>query len=278
MILDELHTVQSLTFGNWSLFDNYDDFLNASNGIPPMNVITFDTETTGVDTTTDRVIELCLMGADERSIVWRLKPKVPISETAEAVHGISMNDLKDCPSFLEVAEDIYPYFNNAEVLIGYNVGFDVAMVSEEFERAGLELDWKSKLIVDPLKLWYHFEKRNLESAYERFLGKPMVGAHAAEADVRAARDVLTAMLKEWNLTDNTWEDLADICEPDRHKFVGTTNHFLWDEDGRVVFGFGKHKGERAFNNKGYLNWMLKGTFPSSVKTSIRQMLNGSLKR
>jgi DNA polymerase-3 subunit epsilon len=243
-----------------------------------MKTLTFDTETTGIDTSTDRVIELCLMGDDERSMVWRLKPKVPISPEAEAVHGISMNDLKDCPKFIEVSEDIRPYFDDADVIIGYNVGFDIAMISEEFERCAITMDFKKKLIIDPLKLWYHFEKRNLESAYERFLGKKMEGAHAAEVDVRAARDVLDAMVEQWSLGDRSWEELADLCEPDRHNFVGITNHFLWDDDGRVIFGFGTHKGDRAFHQKGYLQWMLRGTFPSSVKNSIRAMLDGSLRR
>ena len=243
-----------------------------------MKTLTFDTETTGVDTSTDRIIELCLMGDDERAVVWRLKPKVAISPEAQSVHGISMDDLKDCPSFIEVADDILPYFDNADVIIGYNVGFDIAMISEAFERCAMNLDFKKKLIVDPLKLWFQLEKRNLESAYERFTGKKMENAHAAEADVRAARGVLNAMIKEWDLGDKSWEELADLCEPDRHTFVGVTNHFLWDDEGRVIFGFGKHKGERAYNQKGYLSWMLKGTFPSSVKNSIRQMLDGTLKR
>jgi len=242
-----------------------------------MKTLTFDTETTGVDTATDRVIELCIMGDDNRTITWRIKPMIPISESAQAVHGICMDDLKDCPTFLQVSQDIFPYFEEAEVLIGYNVGFDIAMVSEEFERCGISFNLKSKHVVDPLKLWYAHEQRNLEGAYKHFTGKTLEGAHAAEADVKAAREVLDAMIERWGLGDKSWPELADICEPDRHKFVGTTNHFLWDEEGKVVFGFGKHKGERAWNNRDYLQWMLRGTFPSTVKNTIRDMLNGNLK-
>lgn len=243
-----------------------------------MKTLTFDTETTGVDTSKDQIVELCLMGDDNRSVVWRIKPKVAISPEAQAVHGISMEDLKDCPTFIQVAETIKPYFDEADVLIGYNVGFDINMAMEAFERCAMPLDLKGKLIVDPLKLWYQLEKRNLESAYEMFTGKKMEGAHAAEADVKAAKEVLDAMIIKWGLQDKSWEELADLCEPDRHQFVGITNHFLWDEEGKVIFGFGTHKGQRAYLQKGYLQWMLKGTFPSSVKNSIRAMLDGSLKR
>lgn len=244
-----------------------------------MKTLTFDCETTGVDTSVARIIELCIMHDDEpHPIVWRFKPSVAITPEAQGVHGISMDDLKDCPRFIDHAEDVKSYFDNADVIIGYNVGFDIAMISEEFERCAITMDFKSKLIIDPLKIWYQMEQRNLEAAYQKFTGKKMANAHAAEADVKAAKEVLDGMIDNWGLEDKTWEELADICEPERHQYVGITNHFLWDDEGKVIFGFGKHKGERAWNNRDYLKWMLRGTFPSSVKNSIRSMLDGSLKR
>jgi DNA polymerase-3 subunit epsilon len=243
-----------------------------------MKTLTFDTETTGVDTTTARVIELCVCNGYSEPRTWRFKPNVEISPEAQAVHGISAEDLEGCPRFIEVANEILPYFQEAEVIVGYNVGFDIAMISEEFERCAITLDFKSKLIIDPLKLWYQKEPRNLESAHERFVGGKLENAHAAEADVMAANAVLHGMLQEWKLEDTPWEKLADICEPDRHKYVGITNHFLWDDEGNVIFGFGTHKGERAYHQQSYLKWMLRGTFPSSVKNDIRAMLDGSLKR
>ncbi len=263
--------------GDWLYFDNYSDFIDAANG-GTMKTLTFDTETTGVDTTTDRIIELCMSGNDFDTRTIRFKPSVPISPEAQEVHGISMEDLKDCPRFINVAHEIYPFFKRADVLIGYNVGFDIAMVCEAFERCDMPLDVKGKQIVDPLKLWYQMEPRNLEAAYEKFVGEKLEGAHAAETDVRAADEVLYAMMTKWRLLNKDWTELADLCEPDRHTFVGVTNHFLWDDEGKVVFGFGKHKGERAAHNMGYLRWMLNETFPSSVKASIRSMLDRSLKR
>ena len=243
-----------------------------------MKTLTFDTETTGIDTSEDRIIELCLMGNDFDARTMRFKPNIPISPEAEAVHGISMKDLEDCPRFIDVAHEIYPYFEQAEVLIGYNLGFDIAMVGEAFSRCDIRVDWKSKLIIDPLKLWYQQEPRNLESAHKRFVGRPLEGAHGAEADVQGANDVLFAMMEKWDMIGKNWTEMADLCEPERHTFVGITNHFLWDEQGKVIFGFGKHKGERAARNISYLKWMLSGTFPSSVKDSIRLMLDGKLKR
>lgn len=263
--------------GDWLYFDNYSDFINASNG-STMKTLTFDTETTGVDTNIDRIIELCMDGNDFDIRTMRFKPPISISPEAQVIHGISMDDLRDCPKFIEVAEDIRPYFEQADVIIGYNVGFDIAMMAEEFARCDIQIDWKSKQIVDPLKLWYQQEPRNLESAHERFVGRKLEGAHAAETDVQAADDVLCAMIAEWRLEGNTWTELADLCEPDRHSFVGITNHFLWDDEGNVIFGFGTHKGDRAFHHRDYLKWMLRGTFPSSVKNSIRAMLDGSLRR
>jgi DNA polymerase-3 subunit epsilon len=198
-----------------------------------------------------------------------------MSPEAEAVHGISLNDLGECATFSDLCPTVLPYFQRADVLVGYNVLFDINMVVEEFDRCGITLDVKDKLIVDPLRLWYQTEKRDLQSAHKRFTGRALVGAHAAAADVRAADDVLVGMTEEWGLREKSWEELADLCEPDRHTFVGTTNHFLHD-DGAVVIGFGKHKGELASNNKSYLQWMLKSSFSSSVKNTARKILKGEL--
>src|SRR5689334_11652591 len=72
-------------------------------------IIVFDCETTGIDFTRDQVIELCVQhGLDDSatSQTWRIKPDVPIAPAAQAVHGISMADLADCPSFAAYADEI----------------------------------------------------------------------------------------------------------------------------------------------------------------------------
>src|SRR5690349_21225889 len=100
-------------------------------------VIVFDVETTGTDKRHDQVIELCVQyGLDQdgsllRHRTWRFRPSVPIHPGAQAVHGISMADLEDCPPFAACADEIAQVFAEARVIVGYNLAFDIDMVQAE---------------------------------------------------------------------------------------------------------------------------------------------------
>lgn len=243
-----------------------------------MKELIFDTETTGTDVIRDRVIELCIIDWKTEEVKeWRFNPNQPIPPEATAVHGISANDLVGCPSFKDHAEELRDIFNAADVFIGYNVQFDIDMVNSELERSGLKIDMAGKLIVDPLRLWMEREPRNLESAYERFHGGKLEGAHEAKADTIAAGKVLLGMMRKWGFSENNWAELAMACNPARANYVGDTHHFIWEGD-VAVFGFGKHKGKPLLENKGYLQWMQGASFPSSVQNIIEIAMNGALKR
>ena len=237
-----------------------------------MKYLIFDTETTGTDVVRDRVIELCIVDWDTgEAMEWRFNPNRPIPAEATAVHGISANDLVGCPSFKEHAEELCSIFNAAEVFIGYNVQFDIDMVNSELERSGMKIDMSEKLIV---QLWRQKEPRNLASAYARFHGGKLEGAHEAKADTVAAGKVLLGMIRTWEVSSD-WAELAMECNPDRARYVGDTNHFVWKDD-VAVFGFGKHKGKPILSNKGYLRWMQGQSFPTSVQDIIELALTGAL--
>ena len=100
-------------------------------------IIVFDTETTGTDKDRDQIIELSIqpdLTDDSHQRTWRIKPNVPISPGAQRVHGITMQDLADCLSFRDLAGEIRPFFDKADILVGYNVSFDLEMLQSEFRR------------------------------------------------------------------------------------------------------------------------------------------------
>jgi len=98
-------------------------------------VLVFDVETTGTDKRRDQVIELCMQfGLEGPSRTWRFRPSCPISPGAQAVHGISIEDLADCPTFAECAEEIAAIFTQHEVIVGYNLSFDIDMLQAAHER------------------------------------------------------------------------------------------------------------------------------------------------
>lgn len=183
-------------------------------------VIIFDCETTGTDRARDQIIELCIQrgltdeahGCERRT--WRIKPAVSIHPGAQAVHGIKQEDLDACPSFADVADQIAEAFAHAEVIVGYNIVFDIEMLQAEYARIGRPpLDFTSKKIVDAFRLWQQCEPRSLQHAHQRFVGNAFEAAHTASADVAATGRVLVGMLRTFALDGQDWDEIATKAAP-----------------------------------------------------------------
>lgn len=235
-------------------------------------ILVFDVETTGTDKQKDQVIELCTqfgLGSDAPSKTWRIRPEVAMNPEAQAVHGISPVDLAYSPLFAELADEIRALFVDAEMLVGYNLRFDIDMLQAEYMRLRqTPLDLTGKLIVDPYRLWQNSEPRSLMDAHRRFVGGEFEAAHSASADVAATGRVLLGMLSHFKLPSD-WNAVADICEPERAFWIGGSGHVRFSEEGEVVFGFGKHRGIKltdmaAGPDDGYLKWLVGKDFPPHV--------------
>ena len=76
-------------------------------------MISFDLETTGLDIRQDRIVELScikILPSGEREVrTKRLNPQKPISPAASAVHGIYDDDVKDEPTFSQIAKSLLDY-------------------------------------------------------------------------------------------------------------------------------------------------------------------------
>ncbi|RST88133.1 DNA polymerase III subunit epsilon [Aquibium carbonis] len=108
-----------------------------------MREIIFDTETTGLDSREDRIIEI---GGVElvnrfpsgRFIHFYIHPgDRQIHPEAQAVHGISLADLQGKPRFAEIAEEFLAFTEGAK-LIAHNAGFDMGFVNQELARIGMD--------------------------------------------------------------------------------------------------------------------------------------------
>ena len=246
-------------------------------------VIVFDCETTGIDFTKDQVIELCVQhGLDDTatSRVWRIKPSVPINPAAQAVHGISMADLEGCASFAAYADEIAQVFANAEVIIGYNLSFDIDMLQAELLRIGKPmLELTGKKIVDAFRLWQQCEPRSLLHAHRRFVGDDFAAAHSASADVAATGRVLVGMLDHFGLAGQDWGQIATVCDPQRASWVGPSRHLRWEGE-VIVLGFGKHMGMALHElasgpDRSFLRWVIEKDFPPHVVEICRAALERS---
>ena len=247
-------------------------------------ILVFDCETTGTDRVRDQVIELCAqrgLGDAATSRVWRIKPNVPIHPGAQAVHGISIEDLAECPSFAEVADDIAAVFAEADVIVGYNLAFDIDMIQAEYTRINKPLlDFTTKKIVDAFRLWQQCEPRSLMHAHQRFVGSQFEAAHSASADVAATGRVLEGMLRAFALEGQDWEQIATKCDPNhaqRASWVGPSRHLRWENE-VIVLGFGKHGGApvhelAAGPDRSFLKWVIERDFPVHVTEVCRAALD-----
>lgn len=101
-----------------------------------MRQIVLDTETTGLEWSQGhRIIEIGCVELEHRRLTGRhfhcyLNPDRDIDEGALAVHGITLESLREQPRFAEVVEDLLAFVQDAELII-HNADFDVGFLNHE---------------------------------------------------------------------------------------------------------------------------------------------------
>jgi DNA polymerase-3 subunit epsilon len=249
-----------------------------------------DLETTGIRVATDRIVEICILRADTdgttKTRTLRINPEITIPEEVIAIHGITNEDVKDCPTFRQVGHELAQFMENCD-LAGYNSNhFDIPLLVEEFYRADIDFDLKGRRFVDVQNIFHKMEPRNLFAAYKFYCGKELVNAHSAEADTIATYEILKAQLdkyenvsikdKKGNLVEPVVNDVKALSEFSfSTKWVDLIGHIVYNDKNIEVFNFGKHKGKpvsEVFRNEpSYYDWMMKGDFPISTKRVITSL-------
>lgn len=247
-------------------------------------IIFFDLETTGINIASDRIVEISYLKVDltgnETSKTLRLNPEIPIPANVTAIHGISNEDVKDAPTFNEVAKSLAREFEGCD-LAGYNsVKFDIPLLAEEFLRAGVDIDLKRRKFVDVQVIFMKMEPRTLSAAYKFFLDKDLNHAHSAEADTRATYEVLQAQLDRYTNLENDIGKLAEFSAHTRN--VDFAGRIVYNEDDVEVFNFGKYKGQTVAEvlekDPGYYGWMMNGDFPLYTKKVLTSIKLASIKK
>ncbi|MBR1947452.1 MAG: 3'-5' exonuclease [Bacteroidaceae bacterium] len=240
-------------------------------------LIFFDLETTGVDVSKDRIVEICYIkvfpDGSEKEYTRRINPGMHIPEGASAVHGIYDDDVKDCPLFREVAREIAADFEGCD-LAGFNSNrFDLPMLAEEFLRAQVDIDLTRHHAIDVQVLYHKREPRTLSAAHKFYCGCEFDNAHSALADTRATYEVLKAQLDHYDDMENDVAALAKESSFTRN--VDFAGRFVYDDAGREVFNFGKYKGEPVAavlqRDPGYYGWMMNGDFPLNTKQVLTRI-------
>ena len=244
-------------------------------------LVFFDLETTHLDVTIARIVEIALVKLfpDEttESFLTRVNPGIPIPTDATQVHRINNFDVMDKPSFNEIAEDVYAIIKDCD-LAGYNLAsYDIPILINEFKRAGMSYSTENVNIIDVLAIYKLKERRDLSSAYRFYCRKELEGAHSALKDTQATLDIFKAQLKTYPDLPHSVEKLHQFCSKKDERFVDSDKKFIW-KDGEACFTFGKYKGtglkKVAENDAEYLAWMLGSDFSPEVQQIIKSALNG----
>jgi DNA polymerase-3 subunit epsilon len=242
----------------------------------------------------DRIIQLAMVryhhdGSPPVERNWLLNPGIPIPAESTAVHGITAEDVKGQPGFIDVAREIFDFIGDAD-LAGYNSNrFDIPVLMEEFARAGIDFEIDNRRTVDVQRIFYKMEPRTLSAAYKFYCGKSMENAHDALGDVRATIEVLDGQLDMYNNVDYHPEEGETITAPVRntmdalHAFTNdqpvldVTQRLKYDASGNIVFNFGKYMGkpvaEVLYKDQEYYHWMLNKEFSHQVKKIIKGLVD-----
>lgn len=240
-----------------------------------------DLETTGINVSTDRIVELAIvkiMPDASKHIKRKLvNPEMPIPEAATEVHGITDEMVHQAPTFKQIANEVKQFIEGAD-LAGYNSNrFDIPMLNEEFLRAGMSVNLENRKLLDVQKVFHMMEQRTLSAAYKFYCNKNLEDAHSAEADATATWEILEAQLEKYPMLGNSVETVVKFTGEDH--IIDFARRFIY-ENGVEVFNFGKHKGKPVSQvlkeEPQYYDWMMKGDFALHTKQKLTEILNKTM--
>ncbi|MBR1933552.1 MAG: 3'-5' exonuclease [Prevotella sp.] len=273
-------------------------------------LVVFDLETTGLDMVKDRIIQISYIkvwpdGREQRAN-YLINPECHIKPEITQLTGISDDDVKDKPSFKQMAKQLNDEFTGCD-FAGFNSNhFDIPLLAEEFLRAGIDFDFSRCRMIDAHLIFRKMERRNLAAAYKFYCGRKMEDdfeAHRADQDTEATYRVLMAQLDyyteehqrqlgeepEGRVLQNDMDFLADFSKANNN--VDFAGRIVWgeakDSHGKVILGddgkpkmveyfnFGKHKGKTVAEvlrtDSGYYAWILSGDFTYNTKQVLTRI-------
>jgi DNA polymerase-3 subunit epsilon len=236
-----------------------------------------DLETTGINVTSDRIVELSVLkvspNGKEEWMTTRVNPEMPIPPKTTAIHGIKNEDVEGCPTFKEIAKNLAAFLEGCD-LAGYNaIKFDIPLLAEEFLRANVDFSFRKRRYVDVQVIFHKKEQRTLAAAYLFYCKKELIGAHGAQADAAATFEVLKCQLDRYRDLDNDVEKLAEFSSFNNN--VDFAGRIILNEKGVEIFNFGKHKGKTVeavlSEEPAYYAWMMNGEFPLYTKKVLTEI-------
>lgn len=163
-------------------------------------VLLLDTETTGLNVETDRIVSIGAVRAHgtrvyHNIVIDRLiNPGIPIPKRSSAVHGITSVMVDGAPSFADIFSELMEQLQGV-VVIGHNIGFDLSMLRAEAHRCGLE--WHDPPTLDTGHIVCAMEPKltdlNLDAIATEY-GVEARGRHTALGDALVTAEIYTKLV------------------------------------------------------------------------------------
>ncbi len=237
----------------------------------------FDLETTGINISSDRIVEIAIVklapDGTQTSYLKKVNPGIPIPPEITAIHGISDDDVRNEPSFRDIALEVLEFIGDAD-LGGYNSNkFDIPVIVEELMRAEIDIDFSEKRFIDVQNIFHKMEQRTLAAAFQFYCKKNLENAHSALHDAQATLDVLLAQMERYENLQNNVSYLAEFSRGTNADIIDFAGRLARNDSKEVIYNFGKHKGktirEVARIEPGYYGWMLDADFPLFTKKILK---------
>lgn len=175
-----------------------------------MRYLIFDTETTNLIHNSlqplgkqPRIIELFGLVLDDAKDWAEVKifhsyfnPGVPIPAEVTKITGIDNDKVKAAPSFIDRAQNVQEFFDDADVVVAHNLAYDTQVIDFEFARIQQSFRWPLRKVCtveasEPLKGY----RLNLSALHTELFGEGFESAHRAENDVRATARCYVELIK-----------------------------------------------------------------------------------
>jgi DNA polymerase-3 subunit epsilon len=241
----------------------------------------FDLETTGTQITKDRIVQIAIIkvfpDGKQEEYNQLINPEISIPDEIIAIHGITNEKVKTCPTFKDKALEIADFIDDAD-LAGYNSNkFDIPVLAEEFLRAEHQFDFANRRFVDVQNIFHKMEQRTLAAAFQFYCEKKIENAHDALHDTRATLEVFFAQLDRYTELKNDIHFLSDFSRAGELEIVDMAGRLAKNKKGDVIYNFGKHNGKSVADvmkiEPGYYGWMLDADFPLYTKQCLRKEMH-----
>ena len=245
----------------------------------------FDLETTGLQITKDRIVQIAIIkilpDGSKKDLNLIVNPEMVIPQEVIDIHGITNERAAKSPTFKELAPQIISFIGDSD-LAGFNSNkFDIPVLAEEFLRVNAKFDLSQRAFIDVQNIFHKMEQRTLVAAYKFYCGKTLENAHDAMHDTIATWEVLEKQIEQYELNTNV-QALADLSRAGNHKILDMAGRIALNENNEVGYNFVKHKGKTIENiaktEPGYYGWMLEADFPLYTKSILRKSMEAIKER